>query len=77
MDVLTELDPQRIAADESSGHAFWIDLFDPSDEKVEQIQVEPGSSVVGRGEKLGEVYKLSDGRTVIVKPKGATDSTGP
>lgn len=45
------------------------------DESVEQIQVEPGSSVVGRGEKLGEVYRLSDGRTVIVKPKGATGAT--
>jgi hypothetical protein len=45
-------------------------------EKVEQMQVEPGASVVGRGEKLGEVYKLSDGRTVIVKPKGSTAATG-
>lgn len=45
------------------------------DETIEQIQVEPGSTVVGRGEKLGTVYKLSDGRTVIVKPGGATSST--
>ena len=37
MDVLTELDPQRIAADESSGHAFWIDLSDPSPEEVERM----------------------------------------
>jgi hypothetical protein len=37
-------------------------------EKAEQITVEPGSTVVGRGKKLGEVYQLSDGRTVIVKP---------
>jgi hypothetical protein len=44
------------------------------DEKIEQIQVDPGDTVVGRGEKLGEVYKLADGRTVIVKP-GATSST--
>lgn len=42
-------------------------------EKAEQITVEPGSQVVGQGKKLGEVYQLSDGRTVIVKPKsGAT-----
>lgn len=47
------------------------------EEKIEQIQVEPGSTVVGRGEKLGTVYKLSDGRTVIVKPRGATGATGP
>lgn len=47
------------------------------DEKIEEIQVQPGETVVGRGEKLGEVYKLSDGRTVIVKPQGATGATGP
>lgn len=46
------------------------------DEKVEQIQLEPGETVVGRGKKLGEVYKLSDGRTVIVKPGGSTNATG-
>lgn len=47
------------------------------DEQIEQIQVQPGETVVGRGEKLGEVYQLNDGRTVIVKPKGATGQTGP
>ncbi len=46
------------------------------DQTAEQITVEPGSTVVGKGKKLGEVYQLSDGRTVIVKPKGATGSTG-
>lgn len=48
-------------------------------QKVEQIQVEPGATVVGQGKKLGEVYQLSDGRTVIVRPKGAgvTGATGP
>jgi hypothetical protein len=44
-------------------------------EKAEQIQVEPGSAVVGQGKKLGTVYQLSDGRTVIVKPGGATGAT--
>lgn len=48
------------------------------DESAEQITVEPGSEVIGQGKKLGEVYQLSDGRTVIVKPKaGATGATGP
>ncbi len=46
------------------------------DQTAEQITVEPGSTVVGQGKKLGEVYQLSDGRTVIVKPKGATGATG-
>ncbi|MGB0871892.1 MAG: DUF2149 domain-containing protein [Solirubrobacterales bacterium] len=47
------------------------------DDTIEQIQVQPGETVVGRGEKLGEVYQLNDGRTVIVKPPGATGATGP
>jgi hypothetical protein len=46
-------------------------------EKTETIEVQPGSTVVGRGKKLGEVYQLSDGRTVIVRPRGATGATGP
>lgn len=46
------------------------------DQTAEQITVEPGSTVVGQGKKLGEVYQLSDGRTVIVKPKGSTGATG-
>lgn len=45
-------------------------------EKVETITVEPGSTVVGQGKRLGEVYQLSDGRTVIVRPGGATAAAG-
>lgn len=52
-------------------------VLQQQDEKVEQIEVQPGETVVGRGEKLGEVYRLSDGRTVIVKPEGSTGATGP
>lgn len=37
------------------------------DEKVKQIQIKPGEKVVGRGEAIGTVYELSDGRTVIVR----------
>lgn len=52
------------------------------DQKAQTITVEPGSTVVGEGKKLGEVYQLSDGRTVIVRPKssvgtGATGATAP
>ena len=45
-------------------------------ETAETMTVEPGSQVVGEGKRLGEVYQLSDGRTVIVK-KGSTGATGP
>lgn len=37
MDVLTAVDADRIAADRRSGHSFWIDLVDPSDEEVERL----------------------------------------
>lgn len=37
------------------------------DDKVKQVQIEPGEKVVGRGEAIGTVYELSDGRTVIVR----------
>lgn len=36
-------------------------------DKVKQIQIKPGEKVVGRGEAIGTVYELSDGRTVIVR----------
>ncbi|MGA7397239.1 MAG: DUF2149 domain-containing protein [Solirubrobacterales bacterium] len=53
-------------------------LIDPS-EDVETIQVQPGEEVVGRGEAVGTLYQLDDGRTVVVKPgaTGATGATGP
>jgi hypothetical protein len=37
------------------------------DDKVKQIEIKPGEKVVGRGEAIGTVYELSDGRTVIVR----------
>src|SRR3954466_6113268 len=37
MDVLTAVDPARIEADRRSGHEFWIDLVDPSDEEVDRL----------------------------------------
>jgi magnesium transporter len=37
MDVLTAVDPDRIASDLKSGHEFWLDLVDPADEEVERL----------------------------------------
>lgn len=37
------------------------------DDQVKQIEIKPGEKVVGRGEAIGTVYELSDGRTVIVR----------
>jgi hypothetical protein len=37
------------------------------DQKVKQVELKPGEKVVGRGEPIGTVYRLSDGRTVVVR----------
>lgn len=37
------------------------------DQKVKPLELEPGERVVGRGEPVGTVYRLADGRTVIVR----------
>lgn len=37
------------------------------DQQVKEVQLKPGQRVVGRGEPLGTVYRLNDGRTVIVR----------
>lgn len=40
------------------------------DQRIKQVQLKPGERVVGRGQPIGTVYRLSDGRTVIVKGRG-------
>lgn len=37
-------------------------------EQIKEVQLKPGEKIVGRGQPIGTVYKLNDGRTVIVKP---------
>src|SRR4051794_32358195 len=37
MDVLTAVDPDRIASDRQAGHQFWLDLADPPDEEVNRL----------------------------------------
>ncbi len=41
-------------------------VADP-DDTVKRVKLKPGQRVVGRGEPVGTVYRLADGRTVIVK----------
>ena len=36
-------------------------------DKVKEIELKPNEKVVGRGEPIGTVYQLSDGRTVVVR----------
>lgn len=37
------------------------------DQQVEELELKPNERVVGRGEPLGTVYRLADGRVVLVK----------
>ncbi len=37
------------------------------DQRVKPLKLEPGQRVVGRGVAVGTVYRLADGRTVIVR----------
>jgi hypothetical protein len=50
-------------------------------QKVTSIQLQPGQRVVGRGDRIGSVYRLNDGRVVYVQdgaapPAGATPAPG-
>jgi hypothetical protein len=45
-------------------------------EEANTIELQPGEEVVGQGEPVGTVYKLNDGRTVIVRPDGAAPVPG-
>ncbi len=39
------------------------------DQKVKEVELKPGERVIGRGEPVGTVYRLADGRTVIVRSR--------
>lgn len=47
----------------------------PKDSTVEPVP-DDGRRVVGRGERVGEVYRLADGRLVYVVPPDAPASSG-
>lgn len=42
-------------------------------DQVRTVRLQPGETVVGHGTPVGTVYRLSDGRTIVVqRPAGAT-----
>lgn len=67
--VLTERDPaeRREAAQQVTA--------DP-DEQVREVELDPGERVVGRGTEIGRVYRLEDGRTVIVRERRGARPSG-
>ncbi len=48
----------------------------PRQGKVREVKVRRDQKVVGRGEAIGTVYRLRDGRTVIVPAPGGKMDTG-
>jgi hypothetical protein len=38
------------------------------DETVSQVNLRPGERVIGRGKPVGTLYRLADGRTIVVRP---------
>jgi hypothetical protein len=45
-------------------------------EETNPIELQPGEKVVGQGEQIGTVYRLNDGRTVIVRPENEAPVPG-
>ena len=37
------------------------------DDKVKQVKLKPNEKIVGRGQPIGTLYRLADGRTVVVR----------
>lgn len=62
--ALTEKDRQA-AVDARQQSAVVADR----DQQVKALRLEPGQRVVGRGVAVGTVYRLADGRTLIVKER--------
>jgi hypothetical protein len=39
------------------------------DQESAPVELAPGERVVGRGEQIGVLYRLEDGRTIVVRPR--------
>jgi hypothetical protein len=71
--ALSSLDLTSALTEQAKERAQAAKAQDPvvaeRDQKVKPLKLEPGQRVVGRGEPVGTVYRLADGRTVIVREK--------
>lgn len=38
-------------------------------QRVREVELRPGERVVGRGKPVGTLYRLSDGRTIVVRDR--------
>ena len=66
--ALSSLDLTEAFTSKSTNRAHSVDaVVANKDQPVKEIQLNPNQRVVGQGKPLGTVYRLSDGRTVLVK----------
>lgn len=61
---MTDMLTDREAAQERVARDAVV--LDPNEEAT-TVELEPGQKVVGSGEQIGRVYRLEDGRLVIVR----------
>jgi hypothetical protein len=71
--ALSSLDLTSALTEQAKERARAASAQDPvvaeRNQKVKPLELKPGERVVGRGEPVGTVYRLADGRTVIVRDK--------
>jgi hypothetical protein len=63
-----QLTPEILGANKRAA-AAQDPVVTKEDEEARPLTLKPGERVVGRGERLGTVYRLDDGRTIIVRPR--------
>jgi hypothetical protein len=59
----------KAAAREAPSQAQEDPVVVGPDEQARELRLKPGERVVGSGKPVGTVYRLDDGRTILVRPK--------
>lgn len=72
---LTEVLTDREAAEQARNRVTADSIVINPNEEARTIDLEPGQKVVGSGEQIGRVYRLDDGRLVIVRGAGQAGQT--
>jgi hypothetical protein len=63
-----KLGPEALGRDRSASRSTAAGaIVAPRDAQVRSVQLRPGERVVGRGRVVGTVYRLDDGRTIVVR----------
>jgi hypothetical protein len=69
--ALSSVNLTEVLTDQEAAAAAQQAVTAAEDEVVNELEVAPGERVVGEGQEVGTVYRLEDGRTVIVRPEDA------